>query len=186
MHFQYLWYNNRACTCCKILWHGASSFTSHMKERVLWVFIALKSPSPRLSLNPQPLGSVTSTLTTTPLRQLVWRSAKFLAWPGRPHILVQYWMEMSGQLHTWVVYYQVKCPWYPLDIRLGKPQKQSGCTGYEKNLLPLLRIEPWLSNSQSDITLSELTCLERGMDSHNSNSHFGTSCTFWNADFILD
>jgi hypothetical protein len=33
---------------------------------VLQIFITLKNPSPWLGLNPQPLGPVASTLTTTP------------------------------------------------------------------------------------------------------------------------
>jgi hypothetical protein len=32
---------------------------------------------------------------------------------------------------------------YPLDRRLGGPQNQSGCFRVEKNLFPLLGIEPW-------------------------------------------
>jgi hypothetical protein len=57
---------NGSLTCHKIL-HGASSFTSHPKEGVLWIF---KNLSPRLGLKPQPLGPVASTLTATPLRRL--------------------------------------------------------------------------------------------------------------------
>jgi hypothetical protein len=37
---------------------------------VLRIFIALKNPSPGPGSNPQPLGPVTSTLTTTPPRRL--------------------------------------------------------------------------------------------------------------------
>jgi hypothetical protein len=36
----------RSFTYHKILWHGTSGFTSHLKEIVLWIFIALKNPSP--------------------------------------------------------------------------------------------------------------------------------------------
>jgi hypothetical protein len=54
----------------KILRHVTSGFTSHLKEGVLQIFIALKSHSPRPGLNPQPLGPVASTLTTTPPRRL--------------------------------------------------------------------------------------------------------------------
>jgi hypothetical protein len=53
-------------TCRKILRHGTSGFTSHSKEGVLRNFIALKNPLPWPALNPQPLGPVASTLTTTP------------------------------------------------------------------------------------------------------------------------
>jgi hypothetical protein len=38
-------------TCRKILRHGASSITSHPREGVLWIFIALKSPSLQPDLN---------------------------------------------------------------------------------------------------------------------------------------
>jgi hypothetical protein len=48
----------------------ASGFTSHLKEGVLRIFIALKNPSPRPGLNPRPLGTLTSTLTTKPPRRL--------------------------------------------------------------------------------------------------------------------
>jgi hypothetical protein len=34
------------------------------EEGVLWIFIALKNPSPWLGSNPQPLGPVAITLTT--------------------------------------------------------------------------------------------------------------------------
>jgi hypothetical protein len=55
-------------TCRKIL-HGTSSFTSHPKEGVLRILIALKSPSPRPDSNPWSLGPVASTLTDTPPRR---------------------------------------------------------------------------------------------------------------------
>jgi hypothetical protein len=45
---------------------GPSRFTSHPKEGVLRIFIALKNPSPRPGLNPRSLGPVASTLATTP------------------------------------------------------------------------------------------------------------------------
>jgi hypothetical protein len=56
-------------TCCKILRHGASGFTSPPKEGVLWICIALKNPSPPQGLNPRTLGSMTIKLTIT--RQVV-------------------------------------------------------------------------------------------------------------------
>jgi hypothetical protein len=68
--YQYLKYHKASLTWCKILWHGTSGFTSHLKEGVLCIFIALTSPSPRPGLNPRPLGPVESTLTTTSLRRL--------------------------------------------------------------------------------------------------------------------
>jgi hypothetical protein len=49
---------------------GPSRFTSHPKEGVLPIFIALKNPSPQMGLNPQPLGIVANTLTITPPRRL--------------------------------------------------------------------------------------------------------------------
>jgi hypothetical protein len=64
------WDFKRSFTCHKILRHGTSSFTSHPKEGVLRIFIALKNPSPWLGSNPQPLGPVASTLTTAPPRRL--------------------------------------------------------------------------------------------------------------------
>jgi hypothetical protein len=61
---QYVKYLKGALTCRKILRHGTSGFTSHPKEGVLRIFIALKNPSP--GLNSRPLGPMASTLTTTP------------------------------------------------------------------------------------------------------------------------
>jgi hypothetical protein len=54
----------------KILRHGTSGFTSHLKEDVLRNFIALKNPSPLPGSNPRPLGPVASTLIITPPRRL--------------------------------------------------------------------------------------------------------------------
>jgi hypothetical protein len=71
--YPYPWDFKRSFTCCKILWHGTSGFTSHPKERVLRIFIALKNPSPWPGSNPQPLGSEASTLTSTPPRRQVSR-----------------------------------------------------------------------------------------------------------------
>jgi hypothetical protein len=68
--YQYLKYIKGYLTCRKILRHGANGFTSHPKEGVLRIFIALKNPSPRPSLNPRPLSQVANTLTTTPPRRL--------------------------------------------------------------------------------------------------------------------
>jgi hypothetical protein len=67
---QYLWYVSGSFTCCKILRHGTSSFTSHLKEGVLWIFIALRNMSPRLGLNPRASSPVASTLTTIVQRRL--------------------------------------------------------------------------------------------------------------------
>jgi hypothetical protein len=57
-------------TCRKILRHGASVFTSSSKECVLWIFIALKYPSPRPGSNPRTLDLMRSTLTITPPRRV--------------------------------------------------------------------------------------------------------------------
>jgi hypothetical protein len=53
--------------CHTILRHGTSGFTS-IKERLVAdvIRLTLKNPSPRSGLNPQYLGSVTSTLTIIP------------------------------------------------------------------------------------------------------------------------
>jgi hypothetical protein len=63
------WYFSRCLTCRKILRHGTSGCTSHLKEGVLRIFIALKNPSPWPGLNPRPLRPMASTLTTTPPRR---------------------------------------------------------------------------------------------------------------------
>jgi hypothetical protein len=65
---QYLKCLKGSLTSRKFLWHGTSGFTSHTKEGVLRIFIALENPSPRPGLDPRPLGPVASTLTTTPPR----------------------------------------------------------------------------------------------------------------------
>jgi hypothetical protein len=69
--YQCLRYFNGSIPCHKVLRHGAFDVTSHLKEGVLQIFIALKNPSPWPGFNPRPSGPVASTLTTTPLRQLV-------------------------------------------------------------------------------------------------------------------
>jgi hypothetical protein len=56
--------------CYKILAHGTSGFTSHLKEGVLRIFIALENPSSWPGSNRQPLGPVASTLTTTSPRRI--------------------------------------------------------------------------------------------------------------------
>jgi hypothetical protein len=53
--YQYRKYLKWSLTCYKILRHGTSGFTSHPKEGVLRIFIALKNVSPRPGLNPRPL-----------------------------------------------------------------------------------------------------------------------------------
>jgi hypothetical protein len=49
----------------------ASGLTSLSKEGVLRIFISLRIPSPWPGLNPQTLGKIASTLTTTPSRRQV-------------------------------------------------------------------------------------------------------------------
>jgi hypothetical protein len=71
---QYLKHLKGFLTCRKILGHGTSGFTSHPKEGVLLIFIALKNPSPGPGLNPWPLGLVSSIITTTPLRRILLHS----------------------------------------------------------------------------------------------------------------
>jgi hypothetical protein len=65
------WDFKSSLTCRKILRHGTSGFTSHLKEGVLRTFIALKNPSPWLGSNPKPLGPGASKLTITPPRRLM-------------------------------------------------------------------------------------------------------------------
>jgi hypothetical protein len=66
LRIHYLWYVNGSLTCRKILRHGTSGFTSHSKENVLRILIALKNLCPQPGLNLRPLGPVASRLTTTP------------------------------------------------------------------------------------------------------------------------
>jgi hypothetical protein len=51
-------------------WNDIDGFTSHPKEGVLRILIALKNPSPRPGLNTRTLGPMASTLTITPPRRL--------------------------------------------------------------------------------------------------------------------
>jgi hypothetical protein len=63
------WDFKRSLICRKILQHGTSGFTSHPKEGVLRIFIALKNPSPWPGSKPRPSGPLASTLTSTPPRR---------------------------------------------------------------------------------------------------------------------
>jgi hypothetical protein len=90
---QYLKYLKWSFTCRKILRHGTSGFTSHPKEGVLRIFIALKNPSPRLGLNSRPLGPAANKLTTTPTRRLL--SAHFF--PQR----VGLWDHLAVSISTY-------------------------------------------------------------------------------------
>jgi hypothetical protein len=78
--YQYLKYLKGSLTYRKILRHGTSGFTSHPKEGVLRIFIALKNPSPRPRLNPRPFGPMAITLTTTPPRWLSVGYTKHIYW----------------------------------------------------------------------------------------------------------
>jgi hypothetical protein len=67
-------------TCLKMLRHGTSRFTSHLKENVLRIFITLKNLSPQPGLNPRPLGPVASTVTTTPPKRFTDKLILLLLW----------------------------------------------------------------------------------------------------------
>jgi hypothetical protein len=54
---------------------GPSGFTSHPKEGVLRIFVALKILSPRPGLKTRPSGPVASTLTTTPPKRWLYSLA---------------------------------------------------------------------------------------------------------------
>jgi hypothetical protein len=54
----------------KILWHGAPGFTSPLKVGMMWIFIALKNPSPQPDVNLQTLGLMASVLYITPPKWL--------------------------------------------------------------------------------------------------------------------
>jgi hypothetical protein len=84
--YQYLKYLKISLTFRIILLHRNSGFTSHPKEGVLRIFIALKNSSPRPGSNPRPLGPVASILTTTPPRRRcnitlrsIWHYAQLVA-----------------------------------------------------------------------------------------------------------
>jgi hypothetical protein len=69
LSIQYLRWLKRSLTWRKILRRGTFGFTSHPKEGVLRIFIALKNQSPRPGLNLPPSGPMASTITTTlPMR----------------------------------------------------------------------------------------------------------------------
>jgi hypothetical protein len=95
--YQYLQCLNRPLTCRKILRHGTSGFTSHPKEGVLRIFIALKNLSPRPGLNPRPLGPVATTLTITPPRRL-----RFPNCP--PPLGGRCWSSGWHELFVWGIY----------------------------------------------------------------------------------
>jgi len=53
-------------------------------------------------------------------------------------------MEVPGQPHALAAYCCGKSHWYPLNRKWAETQSQSGCSGEEINLLPLLRFKPQL------------------------------------------
>jgi hypothetical protein len=67
---QYQRYLKGFLTCRKILRHETSGFTSHPKEGVLRIFIALKKLIASAGFEPTTLRSSASTLITTPPRRL--------------------------------------------------------------------------------------------------------------------
>jgi len=56
-------------------------------------------------------------------------------------------MEVSGQLHTSTTLPPEKELRYPLNSRLGVPQRWSGCFEVEKKILPLPGIESLIAQS---------------------------------------
>jgi hypothetical protein len=50
-------------------------------------------------------------------------------------------MDVSGHFHSVPLYYEAKTSHYPLDRRVGEPQRLSGFHGEHKNLLPMPEIE---------------------------------------------
>jgi hypothetical protein len=83
---------------------GPSGFTSHLRGRCAAVFIALENPSLWPGSNPQPLGPVASTPTTTPPRRLL------------PH----YSRNIQKDSHRLVHIDHVKCgrPWQTSSLHL--------------------------------------------------------------------
>jgi hypothetical protein len=68
-------------------------------------------------------------------------------------------MEVSDQLHTWLLHLQGKSPWYPLDRRLGGLQSQSRHGGEEKKSQPLLGLKPPIIKSVAQHCTTELSWL---------------------------
>jgi hypothetical protein len=60
----WIFLTNMSLTCREILRHGTASSNSPLKEVVLRIFMAIKIHRPRPALNPQTLGTMTSTITT--------------------------------------------------------------------------------------------------------------------------
>jgi hypothetical protein len=71
-------------------------------------------------------------------------------------------MAVSGQLHAPASFLRGNSPQYPVDIRLGGPQRRSERRGEEENLLLLPEIEPRPSSPQPVTIPTELSRLLTG------------------------
>jgi hypothetical protein len=87
------WDFKRYLTCRKILRHGTSGFTSHPKEDVLRIFLALKNPSPWSGSNPRPLSQVASTVTTTPPKR---HGNELVQYPSHPELMYSFSLRASN------------------------------------------------------------------------------------------
>jgi hypothetical protein len=72
---------------------GPPAFLPIRKKGVLRIFIALKNPSPWPASNPQPLGPVASTLTTTPPRQPFDQVHNLAWWTTLYNECLFFWVE---------------------------------------------------------------------------------------------
>jgi hypothetical protein len=93
--YQYLKYLKGSLKYRKNLRHGTSGCTSHPKEGVLWIFIALTNPSPRPGFNPRPLDPSASTLNTTPPRRLTTE----IVLPAYFVIVISHFLQLVILLH---------------------------------------------------------------------------------------
>jgi hypothetical protein len=94
----YLRYLKESLTCLKNLRNETSGFTSHPKEGVLQIFIALKNPSPQPSFNPWPLGSLASILTGAPPRRLMQEYTWRFKWKLKLNMnLIQQYLLYLGE-----------------------------------------------------------------------------------------
>jgi hypothetical protein len=102
--YQYLKYLKVCLICHKILRHGTSGFTSHLKEGVPRILLPLKIHRLGRVLNPQPLGPVASTLTTTLPRRLYNRLVAYMVYAvvpersslNKPYILTLHSAQLLG------------------------------------------------------------------------------------------
>jgi hypothetical protein len=97
-------------TCCKIVWHGASGFTSPTKKCVLQILTDLKYLLSWPSFNPQTLSPLASILAITPQ----WHAARTnpcnrnLTWCAKCLI-----RELCRAVHV-----KGNLPWHELLIRV--------------------------------------------------------------------